>query len=108
MFLDASHQQQQQQQGEQADALQQPDQGQERVWHLLLGHLGTPLDQAVISKLLCCSQTMADLIHTKCTGEPWYCSSGMALAMLLLCGTPPLDCCIVSHTSSLPQIGLPL
>lgn len=73
MDVDASHHQQQQEEEEQADYLQQHEQGSEGVWHLLLGGLWTPLDQAVVCKLLCCSQAMADFIHTKCTGEKIVC-----------------------------------
>lgn len=72
-----------QQQEAQLDALhdygQQHDPAREGIWHLLLGQLWTPLDQAVICKLLCCSQTMANLIHTKCQGGKCCCRSGLGV-----------------------------
>lgn len=88
MLRDASHQQQQE---EQADALQQ----QEGVWHLLLGELWRPLDQAIVCKLLCCSQAMADLIHTKCTGELYTSMMPVQSATVRLL----LHCCscLVTH-----------
>jgi hypothetical protein len=90
MLRDASHQQQQE---EQADALQR----QEGVWHLLLGELWGSLDQAIVSKLLCCSQAMADLIHTKCTGELYTSMMPVQSATVWLL----LHCCscVVTHHS---------
>ena len=43
---------------------------QEDVWDLLLDKLWSTLDQAVVCKMLCCSQTMANLVHSKCAGVP--------------------------------------
>lgn len=37
------------------------------VWTLLL-QLWNPVDHAVLCKLLCCSQAMADLVHHHCAG----------------------------------------
>jgi hypothetical protein len=63
MSHEAHHDQQ-----EQSEELQQQQRQQGDVWHLLLGGLWTPLDQAVVCKLMCCSQDMADLVHEKCAG----------------------------------------
>lgn len=39
------------------------------AWDLLLGELWKPLDQQVVLKLLCCSKSMMELVHSKCAGE---------------------------------------
>lgn len=39
----------------------------EVVWTLLLQQWD-PLEQAVLCKLMCCSQAMADLVHQHCAG----------------------------------------
>jgi hypothetical protein len=38
------------------------------VWDLLLGELWQPLDQSVVLKLMCCSRSMMELVHSKCEG----------------------------------------
>lgn len=38
------------------------------VWDLLLSEV-EPLDQHVVCKLLCCSKSMCDLVHSKCAGQ---------------------------------------
>jgi hypothetical protein len=40
----------------------------ECVWRLLLEELWQPLEQEVVCKLLCCSSTMAQLVHSTCAG----------------------------------------
>jgi hypothetical protein len=73
------------------------------VWHLLLGGLWKPLDQAVVCKLLCCSQAMEDIIHAKCTGERCCCKLvWQCCAAVMWHGTLGLLHC-VPHTASLPQ-----
>jgi hypothetical protein len=40
----------------------------ELVWDLLLGEVWQPLDQSVVLKLMCCSKTMMELVHSKYEG----------------------------------------